>query len=159
MTGKHTEIFVFSNSDKPCLVYLLSRAFSHWDLAIYLLMGSVHFASRMLSSRMRTARSLTISHSIRRVGVCPTPPADPPPCGMTHACENITFPQLLLRAVINYKQECISGEFKPPTCWQYWLHEIGRDIDIFLILMWPSPWCVTLTLSMTYSHIQRINML
>ena len=44
------------------------------------------------------------------------------------------------------KQECISVEYKPPACWQYGLHKIGRDIDIFtLTLMWPSPWCVTLT--------------
>ena len=34
------------------------------------------------------------------------------------------------------KQECISVKCKPPACWQYGLHKIGRDIDIFL---WP--WC------------------
>ena len=31
--------------------------------------------------------------------------------------------------------------------------------QVALTLMWPLPWCVTLTVLMTYSHIQRINML
>ena len=58
---------------------------------------------------MRTARSLTLSRSIGGGRVCKTPrmqtpwmqaPSLPPwTKGMTHACENITFPQLLLRTV------------------------------------------------------------
>ena len=52
----------------------------------------------MHSNRMRTARSLTISRSIRWRGggaVCPNPlDADSPWTEeMTHACENITLPQ------------------------------------------------------------------
>ena len=40
------------------------------------------------------------------------------------------------------------------------LHKVGREEDIFtLTLMWPSPWCLTLTLLMTFDHIQRINKL
>ena len=56
----------------------------------------------MHSSRMRTARSLTASRSIRvggggqRVWDTPLPPWTE---FLTHACENITFPQLLLQAV------------------------------------------------------------
>ena len=38
-------------------------------------------------------------------------------------------------------------------------HDNTRENLLLRILMWPSPWCVTLTLLMTYSHIQRINML
>ena len=71
----------------------------------------------MYSSTMRTARSLTVSRSVLGGGVLhqgetgqtprmqtpwDTDPFPPPPWieGMTHVCENITFPQLLLRAVI-----------------------------------------------------------
>ena len=58
------------------------------------------------------------------------------------------------------EQEHISVEYKPSACWEYELHKIGRDVDIFtLILMWPSPCCVNLTLFMTCSHMQKINML
>ena len=69
--------------------------------------------TRIHSSRMRTARSLTVSRSIQSEGVsaqAPPPMQTPPGCrppaadplwteGMTHACEIITFPQLLLRAL------------------------------------------------------------
>ena len=74
----------------------------------------------MHSSRMPTARSLTISRSIPGRGSAHPPPDVYPPNayppghvmhavkpllpqwteGITHACENITFPQLLLRSVI-----------------------------------------------------------
>ena len=57
---------------------------------------------------MRTARSLTVSRSIRMgEGVSAqqdrTPRQTSPLWaeGMTHACENITSPQLLLRVVMN----------------------------------------------------------
>ena len=59
--------------------------------------------TRMYSSRMRTARSLTASRSIwgwggvRAGGACI--PHTPWTGFLTHACENIAFPQLLLRAV------------------------------------------------------------
>ena len=57
---------------------------------------------------MRTARSLTASRSIHWEGAggrgraCLGVHAThaPPTEFLTHACENITFPQLLLRAVI-----------------------------------------------------------
>ena len=77
--------------------------------------------TRMHSSRMRTARSLTTSCSIRWClpgergeracpegrHVCPggghACHACPPPWKefLTHACEDITFPELLLRSVMN----------------------------------------------------------
>ena len=76
------------------------------------------YRTRMHSSRMRTARSLIVSRSIR-LGArgLPNPlDVDPPDAappgrlplgrlllwteGMTHTCENITFPQLLLKPVI-----------------------------------------------------------
>ena len=55
---------------------------------------------------MRTARLLTVYHSIRKGGCPPRgchvthPPIPPRTEGMTDACENINFPQLLLRVVI-----------------------------------------------------------
>ena len=40
---------------------------------------------------------------------------------------------------------------------QYGLHKIGRDVEIFtLTLMTSWPWCLTLTLLINYIHIQRI---
>ena len=58
----------------------------------------------MHSSRMRTAQSLTISHSIQWGGVCPTPPdadpldADPPPYEQNDT-KTLPCPKLRLRAV------------------------------------------------------------
>ena len=48
------------------------------------------------------------------------------------------------------KQECISVECKPPACWQYGLHKIGSDIDIFFDLD------VTFTLMCDLDHINDL---
>ena len=50
----------------------------------------------LYSSRMRTARLLTVpQHALRTGGVCPGGMADPPPVNrMTDRCKNITLPQL-----------------------------------------------------------------
>ena len=119
---------------------------------------SLQWRTRMHSSRMRTARSLTASRSIRRgrrracrvmcvprlghvcpgwvqpgVGaglgacmpkgyVCHTCP--PGTEFLTHACENIIFPQLPLRAVkITYLRCCINI-----YVWNVLIH---RLIEIF----------------------------
>ena len=107
----------FSNSCESCIVPNISknigaenRLYNVIILMIYL------YSTRMHSSRMRTARLLTVSYSAGGGGICPTPTpgyrtpmdADPPPLGyvtcdtcwegnppdrLTDACENITLPQ------------------------------------------------------------------
>ena len=63
--------------------------------------------TRMHASRMRTVRcSGRLGGGSAWGGVCPVDPLDPEadtPLStefLTHACENITFPQLLFRMVI-----------------------------------------------------------
>ena len=71
--------------------------------------------TRIHSSRMRTARSLTVSRSIRSGAVCqhppgcilpPSPDADHPPCEQNDRCKNITFANFVMNTVIAIHSPC-----------------------------------------------------
>ena len=73
----------------------------------------------MHSGRMRAARSSTVKETTWTETLPPwteTPPA----CRQTNASENITFPQLRLRAVLkekkSLKQDSIPLGWVPPAC-------------------------------------------
>ena len=90
--------------------------------------------TRMHSSKIRTARSLTVSRSIQWGGL----DADPLPCGcrppvnrMTHRCKNITLPQTSFAGGRKERAKVLSRMarwWKESNIWSSWA--VSQNIEI-----------------------------